>query len=440
VKKHGSRLIDNFLAHLIAPVPLEEFFANYFEQKSLVVHRDQPAYFEDLLTLNDLDRVLTTLHLSAEQLDIVNTTAGTTIKKSDYIKPNGIADPVRVAGLFANGGTIIFQQLNHNLTKLAEFCADLEVVFTQKSQMNVYLTPPGSQGFKSHYDGHDVFVVQIEGSKTWNLYSTPLKFPLEGRSFDSSTDNPGSITCSFELRKGDVLYIPRGLVHDARATKETSVHITVGVHCYTWADLMTDALSRMCLDDPAFRRSLPPGFARQDFNRDEPRAYFRELLEAFSANSDFDHLFDGIADHFIGTREMPVWGQLKAMDPSHRLTAQDLLAPRRHLIYRLTHGPQRDQITLRAHGVELTLPALVESAVRYALEHSNYRASDLPAALPANDKVTLASRLLREGIIERVAIGEGVLGNTKPLGAFTGPSLAPHQKPVPVAKPRPAGR
>ena len=35
---------------------------------------------------------------------------------------------------------------------------------------NVYLTPPGTQGFAPHFDDVDVFILQLEGKKHWRLY------------------------------------------------------------------------------------------------------------------------------------------------------------------------------------------------------------------------------------------------------------------------------
>lgn len=35
---------------------------------------------------------------------------------------------------------------------------------------NIYLTPPGTQGFAPHYDDIEAFVLQLEGRKRWRLY------------------------------------------------------------------------------------------------------------------------------------------------------------------------------------------------------------------------------------------------------------------------------
>lgn len=39
---------------------------------------------------------------------------------------------------------------------------------------NVYLTPPGTQGFAPHYDDIEAFLIQLEGKKHWRLYAPRL--------------------------------------------------------------------------------------------------------------------------------------------------------------------------------------------------------------------------------------------------------------------------
>jgi ribosomal protein L16 Arg81 hydroxylase len=39
-------------------------------------------------------------------------------------------------------------------------------------QTNIYLTPASNQGFRTHYDNHDVMVVQVEGEKLWRFYNS----------------------------------------------------------------------------------------------------------------------------------------------------------------------------------------------------------------------------------------------------------------------------
>ena len=104
-------------AGVIAPVTPETFFAEYFERKHLVVRRDDPAYYGKLLSVSDIDRVLTEQMLRSEELQLVK--AGKGISGDEYVTPSGLIDPVRVARFFDEGATIVLPGLQKRLTALA---------------------------------------------------------------------------------------------------------------------------------------------------------------------------------------------------------------------------------------------------------------------------------------------------------------------------------
>ena len=58
----------------------------------------------------------------------------------------------------------------------------------------------------------------------------------------------------------------------------------------------------MALKTPVFRRSLPPGFARDDYDKQEAQAYFRDLVTAFAKDADFDEAFELFVENFIRSR------------------------------------------------------------------------------------------------------------------------------------------
>ena len=84
----------------------------------------------------------------------------------------------KVYQLFQEGSTIALAFLDTVVPALTLFCRTLENELCHPCQTNVYLTPPGAQGAKPHYDTHDVFVLQVEGSKKWTIYGTPVDLPL----------------------------------------------------------------------------------------------------------------------------------------------------------------------------------------------------------------------------------------------------------------------
>lgn len=68
-------------------------------------------------------------------------------------------DAVAVSKLFANGVTIVLDQMQRRLLTLATLCRDMENEVGTTFQTNLYLTPPHGGGFEVHYDTHDVFIL-----------------------------------------------------------------------------------------------------------------------------------------------------------------------------------------------------------------------------------------------------------------------------------------
>jgi ribosomal protein L16 Arg81 hydroxylase len=303
----------------------------------------------------------------------------------------------RVYQLFGEGSTITLAYLDTLVATLASFCRGLESEFNFPFQANAYVTPAGGQGARHHYDTHDVFVLQVVNSKQWTAYGTPVELPLREQDFDSSLHERGAPTLQFQLEAGDVAYIPRGVVHDARSGEEISFHITVGVLSYTWIDLLLELAADASLKDPAYRKALPPGFARQEFDRAPARETFRSLLQQLSAKSNFDAVLDRFVDEFISACPPLLRGQMTQMATLDRLTMDSVVGMRTGVLSHLrTDG---DSASVDCYGRRITFPVHATQAVRFALSNSEFVVRDLPGDLDDAGKLVLVRRLIREGLV-----------------------------------------
>ena len=383
------------LEWIISPVSKQVFFEEYWEKQPLVVKRPNPDYFSSLLTLDEVDRVITTLGLRYPIITLKN--ADQAVTSDDYTVQGDLIDVAKVYQLFEKGSTITLAYLDTVVETLAAFGRNLEREFSFPFQTNVYLTPAKAKGAKHHYDSHDVFVLQIAGSKQWKIYGTPVKLPLRGQDFDPLVHERGEATLEFELEAGDVVYIPRGIVHDARSGETTSLHITVGVLHWTWTDLLLEAIAEVGLNDSAFRRAVPPGFARQDFNREHAREIFRELLTRLSAKCNLDAILDRFADEFMASCPPLLRGQLGQLANLDRVALDTVVGNRTGVI---THvRTNRDGTTIDCYGREIAFPSHATEAVRFALSNSKFAVCELPDDLDEPGKLTLVRRLIREGLL-----------------------------------------
>lgn len=392
-----DRGTDFRLEQVISPISPKVFFKTYWEKKPLVINRRNPNYYKELLTLEDIDQVITSLNLPFPEIELTN--AKEQISRNQYTRGNNRIDVARLYELFADGATVILPHLHRRLPGLAAFCRGMEHDFSMPYQTNIYLTPQNAQGFRTHYDTHDVFVLQISGTKSWRIYNTPVALPHRGQRFIAENTPKGEVTQTFKLKPGDMVYIPRGVMHDADAEKQkgTSLHITVGALAYTWTDLMLEAMSTVSLKNPEFRRSLPVGYAKPGYRRTKAKEEFKTLARKFARSADFEEALDQFADRITAGHQPLLSGQMAQVEQLDALSAKSLVQPRPALIYNFLR--EKGQFIVSISGKEIAFPGFTASAVRYALTSKRYRIGDLPGDLDNEGKVTLVTRLIREGLV-----------------------------------------
>lgn len=383
------------LETLIDPISAGEFFDRYFESERLLVRRNRPDYFEDLLTYDDVDRILTTQDRKRGEVALTN--KQNKISASEYMFADDTIKTDQLYRLHEGGATIILNHLHRRHQPLAQLTAALELEFSAGFQTNVYITPPGSQGFNPHFDTHDVIVLQLAGSKRWQLYSTPIELTLKGHGDIARQHEPGDVTEEFDLRAGDTLYIPRGLVHEAISTDETSMHITVGVMSWTWFDLLMEAVECLAAEDKEVRAALPRSFARADADPEAFKQTFTKLAGRL-AHVDAEEVRLRFADRFIDRRRPFLRHQMQALKGLDKLGLDSIVGCRPLLSYRIEED---DEIVhVRFHRNEITLPAYAAPALRFALETPRFAVADLPEGLDDEGKVVLVRRLIREGLLQ----------------------------------------
>ena len=330
-------IIKDPLSYLISPISKTEFFKTYHEKEALLSKHNDANKFNGLLSIDRIDEIIASTELPPSSLDMVRKEPP--IERSYYTFKNGNIDRGAVIRHYQEGATIILPQLHLADEILAKFCRSLENVFSSHVQTNIYLTPGSSQGFNTHFDDHDVFVIQLSGTKKWRLYQKPIDNPYRGESFNTKDYKAGELQKEFELKEGECVYIPRGLMHDAISVGEkASLHITVGLIVKKWADLMLEALSEVAIRNPRFRRSLPPGFARPGYNNKSAKIYFDELINEFHKSSNFDEVFEVIKENFIRERTPNLRGSL--IDTSSNLPKERLYIRRPNLQAKL----KRDEL------------------------------------------------------------------------------------------------
>ena len=392
----GPATDRDWFAWLIDPLPAAEFERGCCEQRHVHIRRDPSPYYAELLSVGDLDVVLGAHSVSHPDIKLVRGDGD--VAAAEYTNGAGRIQPLEVARLFDGGATVIFNQLHKRVPALARLCAALGRRFSSRVQANVYLTPPEAQGFAPHWDTHDVFVLQISGAKRWSIYDTKVSLPLRGQRFVRGTP-PGEVSDEFELGPGSAVYLPRGLMHSARSSGEPSLHVTLGLTAFTWAEFLVESVNAAALEDESLRRNLPREFAREGFPAGERERLFREKLALVQSRFAPEAVWRRFTDEVLASG-VPLFTDLL----SERLRG-DRLTPRSRVRRRaglLTEtAAEGETCVLRFGGRELRLPAGVWPALQFAATAGEFAVEDLPDCLDAEGKLTLVTRLVREGVLRR---------------------------------------
>jgi hypothetical protein len=386
---------------LIEPITPTAFFKDYYERGPLIISGKKASKFQSLLGVAQIEQFLNTTSPTLD--DVVVVDAARDIEPEEYTIPGSGAapeiDPARVYQLFGSGATISLSSLQNRLPQFVELCNAISHHLSHTCQANIYLSPPNAQGFKTHYDSHDVFVLQVFGSKIWTIYDTLIELPLHNQGFDFEKHIPGPPSREFTLRAGDVFYCPRGLFHSARSTNESSLHVTLGVIGKTWADVLVEAVSVACLESPEFRKNLPTGFANAGFDTRAAADTFRKLIETVARNARLEPILERIANDFVMASHPDLSGCLQELNGVPEVTIDTAVVGRPHLIHLIRQ--EGENLVIKYGSTTITLPIFTREAVNFAISGRPFKVRDLPGQLDDPGKVVLVRRLIKEGMLMR---------------------------------------
>lgn len=368
------------------------FLASSWGRRPVLHEGEDPAGFGDLLSLDEVDRILSTTSLRTPSFRLVK--AGEQIPESVYTrsgttgsKPvSGMVDPARVFGLFERGATIVLQGLHRFHEPVTRFCRDLEVELGHPCQANAYITPPGAQGLALHDDPHDVFVLQAFGTKSWEVHEAPGELERE--------------PIRAEIRPGDCVYMPTGTPHAASTQRSLSGHLTIGVHVVTWREVVRDAMKALEAD-PSLDGSIPAGWT-SDLEALAQQLSGR-LAQAASALSTLDAraMVDARLERFLSARLPLLRGGLVEQILAEDITDETRFERREGSI--LVLRARDDTLIALLGDRRLEMPGWLEPAMRQIADDPEFALGEISTALPDRDsRAVLARRLVREGLLRPV--------------------------------------
>jgi bifunctional lysine-specific demethylase and histidyl-hydroxylase NO66 len=310
-----------------------------------------------------------------------------------------VVDPARVIDHYADGATVVLQSLHRWWPPVTALCRELELDLGHATQANAYLTPAGAAGFDPHHDTHDVFVLQLHGTKDWVLREPLVEDPLGRHRSDHEAAAAQPVIEEMRLEPGDCLYLPRGYIHSARTESGASLHLTVGVLATTAVDLLRRIVD-VAAEDPRFRRPLPLHFGTDPAVAEAATKDLVAEWMSWLADLDPAPLVDDAIARFRRGRRPLLAGQLLDLVALDEVGDDHRVRLRPGSLWALRAEGERAVLDIADR--QISFPAPVEPALRDLLDGAVHRVGALADRMDEASRAVLVRRLVREGVLETV--------------------------------------
>lgn len=253
------------LEEILHPVTPAQFRAEYEGRQPLHVPAAEGSNKRALLPWDAFNGLLNQSNVwTSERLQLMHQDAA--VPPEQYCKlkrtPEGQVwrpAPAKVEVFLSAGTSILANDVLTLHSPITRAGVALGEALAAEVGASVFCSFKGGRAVATHYDVHEVFAVQTEGEKVWNLYEgrviDPVGYP-PGMTQTDFNKECGRLVSTITMRPGDVLYMPRGFYHDTVTPDQPSLHVSFTVMPLTGRSILS-LLDGLALQDAAFRAWLP---------------------------------------------------------------------------------------------------------------------------------------------------------------------------------------
>lgn len=389
------------LKHLLQFHSKKEFFSFYFEKQHLYISSSE-VNNSNLFSFKDLDETISTHQISYPFLKLFKD--GTELPRQYFEKEspeNGQLhiDLPKAIDYFSKGYSLILNRIDRLSTKLSKFSRGLEFDLKMRVESNLYLTPADNYGFDIHFDAHDVFVIQLEGSKVWTLYESEIPLITEGLRVPKKPKDSFIENTKYKLQKGDVLYIPRGTYHQAKSTDETSMHLTVGLHPLLGHQLINQLASK-AQEELFFRKSVPAKSASKKEKQEYYQLFAKKIIQ-FLNPIKLEEFSDRKRVQLLKEQDLNYRGVLLNQLNADSLNQDSIVKMRDGLIAELKEVKRILKIVMPRQIIDV--PIFLKPLIVRLLNSEEIIVSDIKEMGSPEKRNVLLKRLIAQGFLEVVA-------------------------------------
>jgi ribosomal protein L16 Arg81 hydroxylase len=214
------------LADLVAPLSEPEFLG--------LLRRRELAYrsgangdrYAPLLGWPALRRMIEAGNYPNKHPDNIRVTKDSIKVPADRWTTKGKVDADKLAKFLASGFSIVVLHLDELVPALGAVCEEIRSRTLEESWVGAIVTSgAGAGAFPVHYDPEDLVILQVQGTKRWQIFGTPVSNPV--RSMPKQTPPETEPIFDEVLEPGDLLFVPGGNWHHCQSGLSTSVHLGI---------------------------------------------------------------------------------------------------------------------------------------------------------------------------------------------------------------------
>jgi lysine-specific demethylase/histidyl-hydroxylase NO66 len=379
--------MSDCLSGILLPLDRSDFLRHYQTREYFHVVRNSAGYYDDILSTTVLDAFLQSERLPSAFINVVKDGIRCPLEKWSRVDPSArgeqsVAIPEKLFDLYAEGATLILNQADRSLPSLNGLCRALTLDLGFRVVSNIYITPRCAVGFSKHVDDHEVLVLQIAGSKRWQL------LVREGP------------VVEIDLQPGDLLYLPRDLAHAAEAQEFDSIHVTLGL-LPVYAFQLIEEIAALAREDGGFEQPMPPRFADDDAKRTFETTFLRQLQDLIlraKPSALLERRFRSLVEN--QPRGWP--GRLSDLRRFRDMTPETVVCRRPGVLTAVTTEGRFLKVDFA--GKSVLVPGFLEDAMRKIMGGNAFAIGEIEGFIGSPGKVKLVAEFVRAGLLRIVSL------------------------------------
>ncbi len=211
------------LEELVAPLTENEFLTLLRQRKLALLRGANADRYSKLLSWEALKRIIECGEYSLEDIRV---TKEKVIVPELFYLTDGKLDAAKLEVLLAHGASVIMTNLQRNVPPIASLCDNIKSRLPERIIVGMIATTGAGGALDLHYDSDDLIILQVEGTKRWQIYDPTVDYPVK----ELPKKLPATSAPIFDefLLPGDFLFVPSGNWHQCENGPGRSLHLGIG--------------------------------------------------------------------------------------------------------------------------------------------------------------------------------------------------------------------